>query len=102
MVGECSEIVLIINDADRAEGFFRFSCTKRSDWERLIRKVGKGSIIKEYHSTLKGEVTQYNALVGIEHWNSRGLGVRSHKRKLSPKALEIARRNLARMRAGKR
>lgn len=49
------ETILILNEGDKKEGFFRFSTTKFIDFERLCRRVGGVENLLEVRTSTEGK-----------------------------------------------
>src|SRR5512135_2842214 len=84
------ETHLLLNDADKEEGFFRFGTTKPEHFTRLIRRIGgKEKLLECRESKEKGtgRTIEWICKVPIEYSNPTNWAVgKRGKRVLSPAA----------------
>lgn len=70
------ETVIVINEADKREGFFRWSTTKASDFTKLIRRVGGAEKLLDVKTHTHGKrVTSWVCQVPIEFLSRSSWGI---------------------------
>lgn len=82
------ETIIIINDGDMKEGFFRFSTSKASDFSRLCRRVGGEENLRSISKHSQGsKVTQFIATLDRKYLSRATWGI-GRKRKGNPNAFK--------------
>lgn len=83
------ETLILINRQDSRAGFFTFSTTNKSDYERLIRRIGGvGELISLDVSKSRGRVVQWIAKVPIKFYSLRVFSVRPASRVVRSDAVQ--------------
>ena len=77
MAIEEQETIILINAADLKEGFFRFSTSRKTDFERLCRRVGgRANLLKYEVSTADGGgVVEWRCRVPACYWKRTTFGI---------------------------
>lgn len=73
---EENETIILVNDADRADGYFRFSTSKEAVWKRVCRRIGGEAMVTDVRRSLKGHLcTNWQGKIPIRFLSST-LGIR--------------------------
>ena len=71
------ETLILMNDADRDEGFFTFSTSRRCDFERLVKRIGgERELTSLQIETLENVPIQWNCKVPMAYYSSTFFGVK--------------------------
>ena len=85
---EEQETHIVMNKADAAEGYFRFSTTVKSDYLRLIKRIGgQDKLINLKMATKDADPVEWICKVPIAYFRKTTFGV-GKARRISPKAYE--------------
>lgn len=80
-----NETIILINDGDVSEGFFRFSTSKAKQFAKLCKRVGgEGNLLDVQVSTEGSKVTSWTCKVPIAYLSKRNWSI-GPKRKGSPR-----------------
>lgn len=67
------ETILIFNDADLKEGFFRFSTTKLTEWNKLLKIVGSVDYLMDLRiNEARGRVTGWQCKIPRSYLSKSG------------------------------
>jgi hypothetical protein len=88
-----SETVILINDGDIADGFFRFSTTKPKQFAKLCKRIGgEGNLLDLQVSTQGARITSWVCKVPIAYLSKRNWSIgpkrKSHGRSFTPRLHE--------------
>lgn len=81
-----NETIILINDGDVAEGFFRFSTSKPKQFAKLCKRVGgEGNLLDVQISTQGSKVTSWTCKVPVAYLSKRNWSI-GPKRKAPPRS----------------
>ena len=87
------ETIIVVNQADIRDGYFRFNTTRRKDFERLCKRVGgKENLLATSEGKDKdGSVTSWRCKVPARFWKAAAFGIGIKRvSKGNPAALQAA------------
>jgi hypothetical protein len=71
-----NETIILINDADVADGFFRFSTSKPKQFAKLCKRIGgEAKLISVQHSTQGARVVSWTCKVPIAYLSKTSWGI---------------------------
>ena len=74
------ETIILINDLDRKQGFFKFSTSKVQDFTRFCKRIGgEENLIDIKYSRQGSEIVEYNCKVPIRYFSTKIFGVVNRK-----------------------
>lgn len=71
------DTVIVINQADRREGYFTFSTTYRPHWQKLLKRVGRANLVITRETPLSDPYPSYQAQVPYAYLSKANFGVRN-------------------------
>jgi hypothetical protein len=88
------ETIILINDDDRKDGYFRFHTSKGNDFTKLCKRIGGQENILDIRVTNQGSVvTSWDCKVPIEYLSTKNFSIRQ-KREVSDEQRQRAKENL--------
>ena len=75
------ETIILLNDADKKEGFFRFSTSKHNDRLRFLKRVGGLEKLVKFHYEYDdyGTPIWFEAFVSLKYLSSATFSIRKGK-----------------------